>query len=214
MARHLRGWLLGGAGIVLPILAVIALTTPAHAAKSTDTIMVGDSITYMGKPHLLELQPSWNINGVPGRRVVAAPGVIRDMLDKYGTPKRLIVALGQNDTAGWTKGDYRALVRLVPKSTRVFFVTPFRGPWPGPEVTGFTEEKWNEKAARQTRYATWMRNIAAAQPNVDAIEWRKACQAAVDPATGNSTLLADQSHPTDPDGRKTWASLINTMVVK
>lgn len=159
--------------------------------------MVGDSITAMVKPYLLELRPGWKIDGVPGRNVTTAPDVIRDNLDRWGIPTRLVVALGQNDHPDWTKADYRALVDLVPRTTTVFFVTT----WKDAALKG------EEEAATQLTYSNWMRNIADNQPNVYVIEWRVACREAVDPTTGLSTLLVDGSHPTDPDGRIVHANL-------
>lgn len=190
--------------LVVAALAICMAATPPSDAARTDGIMVGDSITFMGKPLLQELRPDWKINGDPGRPVTAAPDVIRHMLAKYGTPKRLIIALGQNNARAWrwTKADYRDLVRMVPETTHVFFVTT----WKDANLKG------EAKAAVQGKYSSWMRNIAASQPNVDVIEWRNACRDTVDPTTGNSTLLEDGSHPTDPDGRTTWANLISQTV--
>lgn len=163
-----------------------------------NAIMVGDSIVDRSKSYILALRPTWKIDAVPGRSVTAAPDVIRANLDLWGTPRRLIIALGQNDDPEWTKADYRALVDLAPATTRVFFVTTWKDAPP----------KTVEEAATQALYSKWMRAIAVAQPNVDIIDWRQACKDAIDPETGLCVLLDDGSHPTNPAGRCVYANLV------
>lgn len=169
-----------------------------------NAIMVGDSITDRCKPYLQAMRPNWKIDGVPGRNVRSAPSVIRTNLAAYGIPRRLIIALGQNDDPGWEKADYRALVDLVPRATAIFFVTT----WKDAALKG------EEEAAVQGVYSIWMRQIAANQANVEVIEWRNLCYANRDPETGLCTLLDDGSHPVDPEGRIAHATLVRDTVAQ
>jgi len=93
-------------------------------------------------------------------------------------PERLVLALGQNESEGWTRNDYRAAVNSVPDSTAVLMVDTYRDP-------AFFGE---ERAATQARYSRWMARLAMTQPNVEVVAWRGA-------VLDGTVVLPDGSHP-------------------
>src|SRR6478672_6940313 len=96
------------AGLTLaPASADATFRTP----RTVNTVVIGDSITVQGSPYLLARRPKWIVDGVNGRRVAALPRRIKVNLREHGTPHRLIIALGQNISADWTKADYAAATK-------------------------------------------------------------------------------------------------------
>ena len=185
-ARHVSASLV--ATIVL--LAGVASAAPVQAASRPDAIIIGDSLTYRGTPDLLARQPSWVVDAMRGRRVGALPRRIKVDVAAHGIPRNLVLALGQNPTAGWTRADYAAATRLVPSRTQVFFVTTYRDP----AVFG------QPAADQQKTYSRWMRSIAAHRANVHVLDWRRL-------VLDGSAVLVDGSHPDEPS-RQVWADLI------
>lgn len=156
-----------------------------------NTIAIGDSITVQGSPYLLEQKPTWIIDAANGRHVGVLKHRIRVDVAANGTPHRLIIALGQNPTRGWTKADYEAATELVPASTTIYFISTYRDP-----------AYFGQKAAdTEAKYSRWMRKIAAARPRTHMIPWRAR-------VLDGSVQLVDGSHPTDPEGRQYWADLV------
>lgn len=159
------------------------------------TVMVGDSLTFLGEPFLRDRGVRWRIDGVGGRNVGEAPEVIRANLRSYGIPRTLVVALGTNLTRAWGRGDYRDLVRMVPGKSRVFFVTTWRD-----------HERWGWEAAnQQAAYTRMMKGVARWQPNVHLIPWRAEVLA-------HPWLVRDGTHPRNPDGLRRWAWLVDKSV--
>lgn len=187
----------------LALIAGLALTTGTAAAapqkktKYVNTIVIGDSITAMGKPYLQPLRPTWIIDGVAGRNVRTLPGRIKSHLVNDGTPHRLIIALGQNPDPDWTKADYKAATDLLPASTTIYFISTYRDP----EIFG------QAAADTQATYTKWMREIAGDRPKTHMIPWRAR-------VLDGSVQLADGSHPTDPEGTTYWANLVVNTVLK
>ena len=180
----------------MALIAGLTLTpTTADAAhhKTTwvNTIVIGDSITVQGTPYLLAQKPTWIVDGANGRDVGVLKHRIRVDVAEHGTPHRLIIALGQNITADWTKADYEAATELVPASTEIYFISTYRDP------VAFGQEAADTEAT----YTGWMREIAAERPHTHMIPWRARVIA-------GKVQLVDGSHPVDPDGRQYWADLV------
>ena len=184
----------GSAALAL-VAAVLPAPLEAHAAadrtKHVNTVVIGDSITAMGKPYLHDLRPTWVIDGKFGRDVTALPHGIKRHLAHDGTPHRLVIALGQNADTDWTKADYRHATQLVPAPTEVYFISTYRDPAVFGQAAADTE----------ATYSMWMRQIASKRPNTYMIRWRRA-------VIHGDVQLADGSHPTTPDGTTYWANLV------
>lgn len=180
----------------MALIAGLTLTpTTADAAQGkttwVNTIVIGDSITVMGTPYLLAQKPTWIVDAVNGREVGVLKHRIRVDLVADGTPRRLIIALGQNISPDWTKADYEAATELVPASTEIYFISTYRDP----DIFG------QEAADTEATYTGWMRQIAAHRPRTHMIPWRAR-------VLDGSVQLVDGSHPTDPEGRQYWANLV------
>lgn len=132
------------------------LRSPVHA------YVAGDSLTQWGSPELAAMKPSWSINGVAGRRVEDLPRLIRGILAVDAHPRLVVVALGSNPSAGWTRGDYARAVARLPASTRVEYVTTYIAPW---------SHKAPSSKVVTRRYAAWMDQLAQARPHTCAAPW-------------------------------------------
>ena len=183
-------------GTLLALLAGVTFAASAGAATRPDAIVIGDSLTYYGKPNLAASRPEWIIDGVRGRPVSALPSRIRANVRAHGVPRHLVLALGQNASEGWTRADYRHAARMVPQRTQVYFVTTYRDP----AVFG------QDAADQQETYSRWMRNIAAHLANVHVLDWR---QLVLD----GTAVLEDGSHA-DEASRQVWADLIDQGVAE
>ncbi|WP_341926416.1 hypothetical protein [Nocardioides psychrotolerans] len=155
------------------------------------TLLVGDSLSWRATDELARLRPRWTIDGVPGRRVTQLKVRIRDHLATHVAPSTLVVALGTNTTTSWTQQDYVDATALVPESTRVLFVTPFRA------------EVGNDPASvrRVDSYDSWMREIAANRPRTCLADWHAL-------ALDQPDVLVDGTHQT-PEGEDVWARLVS-----
>ena len=174
------------AGLTLtPTTADAAL----HRTTRVNTIVVGDSITVQGSPYLQK--PTWIVDAANGRDVAVLKHRIRVDVAEHGTPRRLIIALGQNISPDWTKADYRAATELVPASTEIYFISTYRDP------IAFGQEDADTEAT----YTSWMREIAAERPHTHMIPWRARVIA-------GKVQLVDGSHPVAPDGQQYWADLV------
>lgn len=125
--------------------------------------MVGDSLTQWGSPELAQIRPGWSINGVAGRRVKELPRLIRSILAVDPRPRLVVVALGSNPSAGWTRADYARAVALLPASTRVVYVTTYIAPW--------ALNKAPSSKALTRKYAVWMAELASQRPHTCAVPW-------------------------------------------
>ena len=182
----------------LSAVATVAPATPAHARsapKGIPVLLIGDSLTHYAAPTLLERRPKWKVDAIGGRKVETLPRRIRDDLATYGVPRHLVIALGTNESPGWTRADYAAAVDMVPRSTEVFFITTYRDP----AVFG------QDRADIQETYSSWMRSISKYRDNVSFINWRGHVKR-------NPALLRDGVHATDPEGIRYWVDLVEASI--
>lgn len=160
---------LGGAGARLATYDAYAAERgtdvqagPANAA----TWVVGDSVAQLGIQELDALAHGrWGIVAVPGMYVTDLPSMIRQRLAAGSPPRRVVIALGTNAIERWSASDYRSAVDMLPDSTTVVFVEP----WRDPRVHG---EGFMQDPRISTRYAGWMRQIADDRPRTCVAPWR------------------------------------------
>lgn len=166
-------------------------------------IMVGDSLTEHGEPALHGLHPGWYIDGLGGRPVKDLGPCISVGIEERGNPQDLIVALGTNDSPGWTKDDYVEALELVPAWSRVHLVTTFAD-----------ADRWGQQAYdNQAENSQWMREIAEERPRTWTIPWRYYAQNK-EFIGGGVRLLRDGKHATHPEGEQWWADLISDRVAE
>lgn len=195
------------------VAALLALVTavclfgsaPAHAAqegprrdhitRSSDGVYVlGDSLTFHGRGPLRRLQPAWSINGVGGRPVNAMPRLIRNVLRVDRDPAAVVIALGSNQSTGWTQRDLRRAVALLPEETYVVMPTTFK-----------TGKRWARVGRLATqRYNRWMTRLAAQRPNTCTAPWRETVAA-------DRSLLVDGLHATTEGYRLRAHLIIDTL---
>lgn len=202
--RSLR--LLLGTALVLALAGTLA--TPATAGRplherqtgtradrmawsSAGSYVLGDSISEQGARALHERRPRWVVNALHGRPVTALPTLVRNLRAVDQRPARVVVELGSNQSSRWTKADYREAIALLPRSTEVLLVTPYKAPG----------MRWERTGVQATaRYARWMEQIARRRPHTCVVPWRE--QAAAHPE-----WLRDGLHPKD-ESYGLWADLI------
>ncbi|MBD8871077.1 SGNH/GDSL hydrolase family protein [Nocardioides donggukensis] len=191
-----------GSVLLLPILTVLgatAVVVPSPPAESVSarasvngrTVVLGDSLSYWGGGELRARVPGVEVRGKRGRPVTELPGMIEDYLATEGAPSRLVIALGTNNRAGWSKQDYVDAVSLVPARTEVVFMSVHRTP----EVFG------EERTRTMKRYSRWMRRIAEARPRTQVVPWRRK-------VIRNPDLLRDGVHATYERGEDVWARML------
>jgi endonuclease YncB( thermonuclease family) len=169
----------------------IGSTSPSRP----NVLMVGDSITYRGRGTLLG-KHRWEVSAVPGRNVETLPCYLADRLRSHAPLDVVIVALGTNATTWWTYEDYRDALTLLPRRTRVVFVTTYRDP-----VTySDTAMPYRGRASVQETYSRWMRTIASWRPGTCVADWRGYVQA-------HPTAAPDGVHPAGAS-ITAWAGLV------
>lgn len=152
--------------------------------------VIGDSITWRGTNELATLQPDWIIDGSSGRQIDALDGRLAAYRQSYGEPGGVVVALGTNGRSGWTEEQFRASIAVLPATTPVLLVTPFR------------EAGRTGRPELMDQYTAWMHRLAADRPLTCLADWRAA-------ATTDSRLLIDGVHPTSV-GEVFWAEMIDS----
>ena len=182
----------------LAILVAIATVTmgpsapSATAAVGNYTVVIGDSLTVRAKPNLLAYRPTWDIDGVGGRRVTELPARINAAVTRHGGkhPETIVVALGTNYHSTWEGSDYNKVRQMLPQ-TRIVFVTPFRDP----------RVAWNpgwSSDRTAARYAYFMTRIANADRRACIVPWAFAA------ANNPDAYLIDGVHGTEY-GQERWA---------
>lgn len=162
------------------------------------TFLVGDSISYRGAGELHARIPV-EVSAVPGRDVGNLPWYVTDRLRAHRKPlKTLVIALGTNATPGWGYDDYRRVTNMVPRKTRIVFVTTYRDP------ARYSDEPYRGNSSTQVTYTRWMRHIAAVRPRTCVAEWRGYVEK-------YPSALADGVHPSEWGG-KAWANLVAAKV--
>lgn len=174
---------------------------PPAAADSTP-VLIGDSISAgrAGDLFLAE-RPAWDRDAVMGRLVNQLPLRLDERIANVGTPRRVVMALGTNTVAEWTKADFLDAVNKVPESTQVIFIAPYvRANDLDPALP-----RGSLANSRTHQYARWMNALAAEEPNVCVMPWR--ARVINDPAL----LRSDGAHPSWA-GQRVWARMLHTQI--
>lgn len=168
----------------------------ARAHRSEETVLViGDSLTARSRDKLRKLDPTWTIDAVRGRHVRKLDDVLAAHLAEAAPPDVLVIALGTNESHGWTEDDYVRVTQMVPETTLIVFVSTYRD-----------STLWGEaRADIQGVYSAWMRHIARTRPLTTSVNWRRR-------VTHRPNLLVDGTHPTDPRGELVWSRMVNAGV--
>jgi lysophospholipase L1-like esterase len=154
------------------------------------TQVIGDSLTWHGKPHLAAIKPAWGIDGVRGRQANMLIPRIQAFYDTWGSmPKHLVIALGTNEE-GATREMYQEACDMLPAANTVLFVTCYRDP----AVFG------QARADKMEEISGWMAAIKNSRPNTCLVPWRNK-------VLNNPELLEDGVHCT-PAGEKVWAKMV------
>lgn len=191
----------------------------------SSTFMVGDSVTRQGvtwgfRPQ--HLAQGWEVSSVAGRDVSTLPFYLADRVAaqqrlpyvhhtkrwkrrhprlaarKFRYPiKRAVIALGTNATLGWSYGDLRRAVNLLPASTVVVFVTPYRDP-----VKWDDTQPYRVRARVAAAYASWEHRIAEVRPHTCIADWAGF-------AGRYSYLVPGGVHPSYK-GTQTWARIVQS----
>jgi hypothetical protein len=169
----------------------------SHSRRRPHTFMVGDSITYWNAHALTKRLPErWEISAIPGREVVNLPCYVRDRLLSRSRLDRLVIALGTNATESWTYEDYRAVVNMVPRRTKIVFVTP----WRNPTMWG-DDQPFKGRASAMTAYAGWMWTIHNWRSGTCMADWRGY-------AESHPAATVDGVHPYGRPTRLKWVRII------
>jgi hypothetical protein len=195
-------------GAVLALVVAATLATPAYAGRqlhrhqtgpaadkmtwsAAGSYVLGDSIAALSTDELQRRRPRWTINALGGRPVTALPALIRNLRAVDQRPYRVVVELGSNQAASWRRSDYADAVALLPTSTRVLLVTPYKAPG----------GHWARKGVKATeRYARWMNQLARRRPHTCVVPWRAQ-------ASAHPEWLRDGLHPNE-ESLGIWADLI------
>ena len=173
----------------------------------------------------LGLAQGWEVSSVSGRDVSTLPYYLRDRVQaqhphtvvkrlkrrgkhrrgrryrlvrmvQYRYPvKKAVIALGTNATQGWSYEDLRSAVNLLPSTTAVVFVTPYRDPVAWPESGSY-----RVRASVGRTYAAWESRISQLRAHTCVADWRGFVQR-------YPQVLHDGVHPTSA-GARSWARLV------
>ena len=190
------------AGLVLATgLALFGPNRPAEATTppapeqalvvdSQRTVLIGDSISKMGRNELAVLAPHWTLDTISGSRVPTLQPRLAQYVKDNGRPERVVIALGTNARFA-TKQLYLDAVATLPRSTEVVFVTSYRN---RAHVSGHF-------VFRMKQISGWMRSMAEDSPRTCFVPWREAM------LRSGGRLLYDGTHP-GPTGQRLWADEI------
>ncbi len=141
-------------------------TSARHGPRAP--LIIGDSISVMGSQEIRQLRPYFGLDAIRGSLVDTLQQRLADHLDTYGTPRRLVIALGTNTAPHWSRSKYLAAVDMVPRSTQVLMIAP----WVPKNDKPASESRGKLAHWRTYYYARWMHDIARERPNVCVIPWR------------------------------------------
>ena len=193
----------------------------------SSTFMVGDSVTHIGlvlgfRPQ--HLAKGWEVSAASGRDVSTLPFYLEDRVAaqrllpygqhsrrwrrrhrrtaarKFRYPlKRVVIALGANATPGWSYTGLRKAVNLVPSSTTVTFVTPYRdaAQWPD-------SEPFRVRASVAAAYTSWEHRIAKLRRHTCIADWAGFVQR-------YPSAVHDGVHPTG-SGSRAWGRIVASAV--
>ena len=183
---------------LIPSSAPAVASTPARAA----VWVVGDSVTVYAEDALRSrlataVEGRVSIDAEVGRNVVLLDDLVRRQLARTGSPRTMVLALGTNPDADWTRHDYRRVVDSIPDSVTVVLVTVFRSD--GTASAAVVEEMRD--------YSRWMRILAASRDNVCLAPWRARVRA------HPGRYLLDGVHP-NQRGARVLADLVADAVAQ
>lgn len=178
-------------------------TTLALHRTGTQTLVIGDSLTYFGTDDLLEAHPQWTVDGIRGSELTTFDARYATYLETHRVPDRIVIALGTNE-AGATLELYQQIVDEIPSTTRVVLVTTVCNP--DQVVVPPKVNNCDQARADQLGVITeWMRAVAEPRPDTCLVPWRQRVRNHLD-------LLTDGVHQTNPVGRQIWADMVTANV--
>ena len=197
----MRAWLALPAALVLMAVGF----TPAASAGSPRTVhIIGDSLTVRARAQLAALQPTMTFDAASGSHINTMPARIKSRLATRD-PRLMVLAMGTNPPMPgrrpWTKNDFYATVRHIPRGVKIVFVTPYRDP----ETYSATRDSRN-RAAVLANYSNWMRLVARKhRGRICVADWARTVPAHPE------VLSPDGTHQSEP-GRAVWADLVNRAI--
>ncbi|MET3961988.1 hypothetical protein ABIE44_001922 [Marmoricola sp. OAE513] len=193
--------------LVLALLAVLLpVTTVPSGASATgrwrvdQTItLLGDSLTTRGRDDLVRLGADWRIEDAPGRPIDALPYRIKARLAQGANLRMLIVAYGSNASPDYDADDLLSDLALVPSSTIVILVSPYKLPsYYDPKAPAYQNPMYIN------RYAAMFATVAAKRPHTCVAPWAAYAKAHPKRLKGRH---GGGVHP-DAKGQKVWAQII------
>lgn len=168
------------AAVVCALMGQPVVASAGSVPVGSYTLIIGDSLSNLGREELAVYRPTWRVDGVNGRKVTALPGRIDAAITNHGgkAPGTLVVALGTNEVSSWTGSDYRVVRSKLP-GTRIVYVTPYR------DATVYGAERARVVAG----YAYYMLRLANSDPRACVVPWAEAVAA-------SPWLLRDGVHAT------------------
>lgn len=173
----------------------------SNVDRRYNAYVIGDSITWRGAETLAGLRPGWYVEGVPGRKADCLSRQVSGILAVDTAPRLVVIALGTNASAenGVALRDYytvyREAVALLPASTRVALVTPYRDP-----IYNTIAGSDAGRAYHQWHYAKAMTILAVDRPSTCIVPWRVT-------AARHPEYMNDGIHP-NVKGIPVWARLL------
>jgi hypothetical protein len=151
---------------------------PPPASQQGGFLMVGDSVSWRADNELYAREKHWVLDLRPGRRLDELPGRLGWFIANHAAPDQVIIQLGTNRRQGYNEGDFRTTMSVLPATTPVLFLLPYRK---------FQGDNAGPVAATK-KYAQWMRNLAADRPLTCLSDWPKI-------AASHLSSLVDGEHP-------------------
>ena len=192
--RHLTTILLAAG-----MMGIMTTDTAEAATPSKYGIIIGDSISVQSGPVFkAEYHPSFDLDAQNGRDLGTITAHVEARLAAAPAPRVMVLALASNDTAAFTRQQYVDTFDLIPSSTRVVMVTPYRDPAVFPE-----------QQDRLAEISGWMKDLDRYRPNGVISSWRWTMLN--ESGAVARYISADGVHPT-AEGREKWAALLNKAI--
>jgi hypothetical protein len=174
--------------LVATMSQVKAATTGCTTEARNGTVVIGDSLTAGPASIYAQLTPSWDIDGVAGRKVEDLPALARKW-ECRTRPRNFVLALGTNPSSTWGPTSYQEVVDSLPPGTKAFIPTVVRD-----------GNEFPTMVATMQQYNVWIRDTT----NVTVIPWAERI-------TQGAVRLPDGVHP-DAAGREYRVKLIRNWV--
>jgi hypothetical protein len=196
----------------------VTLVNMTSAPALNKTFVIGDSTSwrltgeYDGTANLwAERHPDWLLDVIGGSNVnTLTTRVQYHLANVDSNPSMFVMALGTNPDPNndWWKWKYEQALNLLPATTKVILVIPFRG-------TRVTAEG-RAKSDAVTRYAGYLHDIAAERDKTIVANWRGLVLSdpTMDPATGIGKWTNDGVHQRVPYGRAEWLNILDRAVAR